>query len=105
VFKIFNHFAALGAAEHGIATCAFDNRTCSIANADAGQPIRDSTRLRHIVGNEHDAVAFFQAKDQIFDGLGGFRIKGTRRFIHQDDLGANREGSGEAKSLLLSHGK
>lgn len=105
VIEIFHHFAALWVVENGIAAGALDDFARVVAHAEARDPIRDAPRLRDVVRDDHDGMPLLESHDQLFDGLGGFRIERACRLVHQDDFRLHGEGAGEAEALLLADGK
>ena len=67
----------------------------------ASQSVRRRAWARLWV-TEHEGVFDLEALDEIFDGLGRFRIEGAGGFIHEDDLGRGRQRAGQAQALLLA---
>src|SRR5690606_10107211 len=57
--------------------------------------------MRH----DDDRVVFAKFVDQFLDPCRGDRIERRARLIHQDGLGGNRDGTGDAEPLLLATGK
>ncbi len=52
-----------------------------------------------------DRVAFFELSHQVLDLQGGSRIERAGRFVKQQDFWLDRQGSGDAKALLLAAGQ
>ena len=103
--EIFDDFAATGVLEHPIAARALDHFARAIADTKAGEPVRDAPGLSNVVRDDDDGVVLFQPDDEFLDGGGAARIEGTRRFVHEDDLGFHGKCAREAEALLLPDGK
>ena len=63
--------------------------------------VRNARGLLHVVGHDHDRIILLEVKDEVFDLRGRDRIQCGARLVHQEDLRLRREGSGDAKPLLL----
>src|SRR5690242_5957959 len=67
--------------------------------------VRATRRLLHVVCDDRDAVVALQLGDQLLDPLCRDRIERRRGFVEQQDLGADCNGTGDAKPLLLAAGQ
>ena len=67
--------------------------------------LRDTGGLLHRVGHDHDGVVLPQLVDELLDARGGDRVEGRAGLVHQDHLGAHRDGPRNAQPLLLSAGQ
>src|SRR5476651_1509165 len=59
-------------------------------------------RLLHVVRDDHNRIVVFQFVDQLFDLCGGDRIERRARLVQQDNLGFDRNCTGDTQPLLLS---
>ena len=57
--------------------------------------------MRH----DHDRVFLFEAVHEVLNREGGDRVEGRARFVHEEHLGLDRDGAGDAQALLLAAGK
>src|SRR5262245_13060868 len=57
------------------------------------------------MSDDYDGILLFQLDNQLLDLLSCHGIKSRRRFIHQDDLGPDRQGARYAQPLLLASGQ
>ena len=57
------------------------------------------------MGDDDDGVGAAEFADQILDAGGRARIERRGRFVHQQDVGIDRQGAGQAEPLLLAAGK
>jgi hypothetical protein len=57
------------------------------------------------MGDDDDRELLAQFGDQFLDLGGGDGVKGRTGFIHQDHLGTDGNGPGDAEALLLAAGK
>src|SRR5215510_15920224 len=67
--------------------------------------IRYTGGLLHIVGDDHNGIAFFDLYYEFFDPLSCDWVKRRAGLIHQHYFRLNREGSCNTKPLLLSAGE
>jgi hypothetical protein len=74
------------------------------ADVEKGGAVGHPGRLLHVVGDDDDGVAA-QFVDQLLDLLGGHRIEGRARLVHQQDLGGHGQRAGDAQPLLLAAGE
>ena len=72
---------------------------------EEGGALRDARGLLHIVGDDDDRIAAAQLVDQLLDLGGGDRIERRAGLVHQDHLGIDRDGAGDAQPLLLAAGQ
>ena len=54
------------------------------------------------MGDDDDGVVLLELAHEVFDGQGGDGVKGGARLVHQQYLGFDGNGTGDAQSLLLS---
>src|SRR3954452_17646603 len=73
-----------------------------VAEMKEGGLLRDPRRLLHVVGHDHDREARAQLVDELLDMGGGDRVERRAGLVHQDYLGADRDGPGDAQALLLA---
>jgi hypothetical protein len=57
------------------------------------------------VGDDHDRVLLAQLVHQLLDGQRRDRVERRARFVHQEDLGLDGDGPGDAQPLLLPAGQ
>src|SRR5689334_17816982 len=65
----------------------------------------DSGGLLHVVGHDDDRVLLLELVDQVLDRGGGDRVEGGAGLVHQQDLGLDGDGAGDAEALLLTAGE
>src|SRR3712207_2420014 len=68
-----------------------------VAEVEKGGLLRDPRRLLHVVGDDHDRIAAAKLVDQLLDLGGGDRIERGSRLVHQDHLGIDGDGAGDAE--------
>ena len=61
--------------------------------------------LLHIVGDDDDRVILLEFVDEILDRQGRDRVQGRAGLIHEDHRGFDRNGAGNAQTLLLAAGQ
>src|SRR5215207_38301 len=64
--------------------------------------LRYPSRLLHRMGDDDDAEILLELVDELFDAGGGDGIERGTRLVHQNDLGIDGNGSGDAQALLLA---
>ena len=69
------------------------------------RPVGDAGRLLHVVRHDHDRVVLLQLLDQVLDGEGGDRVERRAGLVHQQHVGRDRDGAGDAEPLLLAAGE
>ena len=57
------------------------------------------------MGDDDDGIAAFQIVDQFLDPRGRDRVQCRAGFVHQDHFGIDRDGAGDAETLLLAAGQ
>ena len=57
------------------------------------------------MSNDNDGEPLLQLENQVFDLGGRNGIERGARFVHQQDLGINRQRAGDTQPLLLAPGK
>jgi hypothetical protein len=72
---------------------------------EEGGLVADPGGLLHVVRDDHDGVLLLELPDQVFDRKRENRVECRARLIHQQHLRLNRNGPGNAQSLLLAAGK
>src|SRR5699024_5724679 len=61
--------------------------------------------LLHVVGHDDDRELLLELVDQVLDGQGRNRVEGGAGLVHEQDLGLDRDGAGDAQALLLTAGE
>src|SRR5215213_7066860 len=64
--------------------------------------LRYPSRLLHRMGDDDDAEILLELVDELFDARGGDGVECGARLVHQNDLGIDGNGSGDAQALLLA---
>ena len=72
-----------------------------LAEMEEGRALRDAGCLLHRMGDDDDGVTALELVDQLLDPGGRDRIERLARLVHQDHLGVDRNGPGDAQPLLL----
>ena len=67
-----------------------------------GGQVRGAGRLLHIMRHQHDCVTGLEVQQELFDTRGRNRIERRARFVHQQDLGLDRQRARHAQALLLA---
>src|SRR5439155_19884789 len=67
--------------------------------------IRTAASLLHVVGDNHNGVLLFELTDQFLNFRRRDRIERRTWLVHQHNLGLDRQGTRDAKTLLLAAGK
>ena len=62
-------------------------------------------RLLHVVGDDHDRHLGPELGDRLLDPAGRGRVERRARLVHQQHLGADGQGPGDAQPLLLTAGE
>ena len=62
-------------------------------------------RLLHVVRHDDDRVLRLDLLHQILDASGGDRVERRARLVHQDHVGLDGDGPGDAEPLLLAAGQ
>src|SRR5690606_39169384 len=91
----------LGVGEHLFSIVHLDQ----LAQVEIGGAPGNPRRLLHGVGDDGDGVVLGQLGDQLLDARGGDGIEGRAGLVHEDHLGADGDGAGDAQALLLAAGK
>ena len=76
-----------------------------LAEVEKGGALRHARGLLHVVGDDDDRVAAAQLVDQFLDLGGGDRVERRAGLVHQDHLGIDGDGAGDAQPLLLAAGQ
>src|SRR5438067_162875 len=76
-----------------------------LAQQEEAGKFSDTRSLLHVVGHNYDGIPFFELKDQLFNLTGGDGIERRAGFVHEQNLGLNGQGAGDAETLLLSAGE
>ena len=61
--------------------------------------------LLHVVGDDDDGVVLLQLVDQFLDRDRGDGVERGAGLVHEDDLGLDGDGPGDAEALLLAAGE
>ena len=72
---------------------------------EVGRAPGDAGRLLHVVGDDDNGVLFLEPGDEILHRGRGNGIQGRTGFVHQDHLGLEGDGPGDAEPLLLAAGE
>ncbi len=75
------------------------------SQVEEGGPVGNAGCLLHVVGDDDEGVVVFQAPDEFLDLGGGDGIERAARLVHQDNERFHRDGTGDAKALLLASGE
>ena len=67
--------------------------------------VRHTGGLEHVVGDKDDGDLSGEASDEVLDLGGGDRIERRAGLVHQQDVGLDRKGAGDAQPLLLTSRK
>ena len=81
------------------------SHSTSLPEPEKRGDVRDARRLLHVVRDDDDRVAALQLVNQLLDPLGRDRVERRRRFVHQQDLGLDRQRARDAETLLLAAGE
>src|SRR5262249_1145224 len=73
--------------------------------AEEGGAVGDASSLLHVVGDDDDREATFEAVDQVLDRAGGNRVEGRGGLVEEEDVGFDRDRAGDAEALLLAAGE
>src|SRR5215469_10883024 len=73
-----------------------------LAQQEEAGEFRDACRLLHIVRHDYDGIPLFELKDQLFDLSCRDWIERRAGLVHQQHFGFHRQGSRDAKTLLLT---
>src|SRR5581483_6348720 len=76
-----------------------------VADAHEGRHVGHAGRLLHVVGHDDDRVVPLELLHQVLDPGGGDRVEGRARLVHQDHVGLDGDGPGDAEPLLLAAGE
>ena len=69
---------------------------------EAGGHVADAAGLLHVVGDDDDRVLVLEVVHQVLDPGGGDRVERRAGLVHEDDLGLDGQGPGDAEPLLLA---
>src|SRR3954452_13706726 len=64
--------------------------------------VRHARGLLHIVRDDDDRVALLELGDELLDTKRRDRVQRRARLVHEDHLGLDRDGAGDAQALLLA---
>src|SRR3954469_17589509 len=67
-----------------------------------GRTVTDPGGLLHVVGHDHDREAVLELSHQSLDAGRRNRVESRARLVHEDDLGLDGDGPGDAEPLLLT---
>src|SRR3954468_16228560 len=73
--------------------------------AEEGSAVGDAGGLLHVVSDDDDREAAFEAVHQLLDRAGGDRVEGRGGLVEEQHVGLDRDRTGDAESLLLAAGK
>ena len=69
---------------------------------EQGTPMGDPLCLLHVVGDDDDRDLLAQLGDGFLDYAGRYGVEGRAGLVHQQYLGPDGEGPGNAQALLLA---
>ena len=95
------HLWAFGVGEDFVGWPLFDDH----AEVQEDDVVGDALRLPQGMGDEDDGEVFLEFEEEFFDLFGGEGVEGGGGFVAEDDLGLDRDSSGEAEALLLADGE
>src|SRR3990172_1056256 len=67
--------------------------------------VGDTRGLLHVVRHDDNRVLLNEIADEVLDLQGRDRVQGRAGLVHQDDVGLDGKGPGDAEPLLLSAGE
>src|SRR5690606_27843855 len=67
--------------------------------------VGDARGLLHVVGDDDDGELLGEVDHELFDAGRRDRVEGRARLVHEDDLGLEGDGAGDAQALLLAAGE
>src|SRR4051794_17089344 len=73
--------------------------------AEEGGAVGYAGRLLHVVSDDDDGEAAFEAVHQVLDRAGGDRVEGRGGLVEEQDVGLDRDRAGDAETLLLTAGE
>ena len=73
--------------------------------AEEGRLVGDARRLLHVVGDDHDREAAFEAVHQVLDRGGRDRVERRGGLVEQQHVGFDRDRARDAEPLLLAAGE
>jgi hypothetical protein len=65
----------------------------------------DAGGLLHVVGHDDDGVLALELEDEVFNLRGGDGVERGGWLVHEENLGVDGEGAGDAHALLLAAGE
>ena len=79
-------------------------RSLSVLTSVVKNAVRstDASGLLHVVGHDDDRVFALDLLHQVLDLRGGDRVQRRARLVHQQHLGLDGDGAGDAQALLLA---
>src|ERR1700733_2853870 len=67
--------------------------------------VRDTIRLLHVVGDDHDGDVVTEVPDGAFDDARRYRVERRTRLIHEEHPGSDSQGPRNAEALELTSGQ
>src|SRR3954454_19964319 len=74
-------------------------------DVEEGRVVARARGLLHVVGHDHDRVVLLELGDEVLDGQRRDRVERRGGLVHEQDLGLDRRGAGDAQALLLAAGE
>src|SRR5581483_4267590 len=72
---------------------------------EQGATVGQALGLLHVMGDDDDRDLVLDGAHGLLHDAGADRVQGGARLVHQEDLGAEGEGPGDAEALLLPAGE
>src|SRR5919197_3701686 len=73
-----------------------------LAEPEERRAVGDASRLLHVVGHDDDRVLALELVDELLDLQRGDRVERREGLVHEDDVGLDRDRTGDAQALLLA---
>src|SRR5271157_4593185 len=95
----------VGGAELGEDAGALDLCGHGLVEHQASGHVADPPCLLHIVGDDDDRKVGLEVVHQVLNACRGDGVEGRARLVHENDLGFDGQGPGNAEPLLLAAGE
>src|SRR5262249_49074257 len=76
-----------------------------LAHEEEAGPLRNPSRLLHVVGHDDDGEIFLEVEDELLDLRRGDRVERGARLVHEQNLGLDSDCPRDAEALLLPAGQ
>src|SRR3954468_5101655 len=74
----------------------------ALAREHERRRVRHARGLLHVVRDDDNRVALLELGDELLDAKRRDRVKRRAGLVHEDHLGLDRDGAGDAQALLLA---